>query len=443
VLPGVRDVYLDPTNRAVKETAAGDWRATAEAVYAGKSDTVAGAKILLIDRHHRLWLRPDSDTAAEQIQMFDGKTWQTRRVSDIPAGEHRALKGIHFIDSAVEDAAGNVWFADGDAMQGWWLHQFTPAGEWKSKFVHERMLAIAKALKKPMGLKFAEPQLIAGADGLFYASWNSVRIDGGPGLGASGFLQFDSDHWSEYFYPPGSSKADNVQSIIPLPDGSVVFVRLIDEPRVVWMSSARSRPAPDLSDYLDRLASLSPSQREAAQAELIAMGPRIRKPLEAVAETARDPEIQSRIPTILQAISRAPAKDVYGGKLKFTSWRLLRSARSGRVYLAVKNCHDLSNGHSFPEALVIVTPEGMWQATESPTKSLGGSIDALRLDEDPAGHAWYRIPGKGVFLAAGHAAPRQVGNVADGNAVFRGADSTGRMYLHSHAGVIALDPRSK
>ncbi|CAN5603774.1 hypothetical protein BH10PLA1_BH10PLA1_19290 [soil metagenome] len=441
--PTVRDVKFDSAAHPIFELASNDDpRVPVEDVYAGKSNAVAGAKILLIDHRHRIWIRPDSDKDQTTVQMYDGHAWLTRQVSDIPADSNRQLAGIHFVGGGVEDAMGNVWFVDGDRTQGWWLHQFSPDGKWTVTVLHERALLGAKGPKKAdqRVLDFAEPNLQVGPDRLFYASWFSNRVDGGSGLGASGFQQFGSTGWTTYFYPTGSGKIDNVQSVIPLPDGSVGFVRLIDEPRVVWMTSALSRPVPDLDPYLERLSSLSSRDRESAQADLIAMGPRVRKPLEDFAEQSDDPEIKSRVPAILQEISKPPQRGVYGGKFTFTSWRFLHQAASGRVYLAVQGCKDLSSKASFKDAMITVSPEGVWTAAESPAKRYGQPSSALAVFEDPLGRRWYKIAKIGVLLDDGKPKPRKIADEMDADATIRGADTSGRLYLLGKDGVIVLDP---
>ncbi len=515
----IRDVTIDPAGRAIFESTQGDWRATAEAVYAGKADKIGGAKILLIDHLKRIWLRPDADTDQQIIQMFDGKAWLTRKVSDIPAGKNRELTvaspisremaavdgaaldiaavtdrapRIQFIGGGVEDSAGNVWFADGDHLQGWWLHQFSTDSKWTSTAVHERALTGVSARRNPTAkwLNFAEPKLQIGPDGLFYISWSSTRLDGGPGMGASGFAQFDGTKWSEYFYPTGSSKADNVQGVIPLPDGSVGFIRLSEagvtplindqavggnrpnrrgvaapgkfipnpddpasnspdgsvrpgdftppagEPRVVWMTSALSRPVPDLTKYFDRLSDVSAHERDTAQAELIAMGPRVRKAVEELAAQTDDPEIKSRLPTILQEIAKPPVRGLYGGRLTFSTWRFLFQSKTGRVFLAVTNCKDLSTGTESKEALVTISPEGAWSAAAPPVAGRG--MNDLDLFEDSNGRRWYRILKFGILIDDGKAAPRKISDDAD--APFRGVDAKGRMYVKGKTGVVMLDP---
>lgn len=434
----VRDVYIDSAGRAILETRTGDWRATAESVVKAQATTIAAAKVLLIDHQHRLWLRADEDRDGNVVRMFDGKTWTARNVSDIPVSPARNLAGIRFLNVAIEDAPGNVWLVDGEPSQGWWLHELKPTGEWSSRALHERAAAL---IKPPQNvgkvLKFAEPQVIIGPDGLFYAAWSSTRVDRGDGMGASGFAQYDGNHWSEYFYPPGSSNVDNVQSIIPLPDGSVGFVRTIDEPRVVWMSSAMSRPAPDLSGYIDRLASLSSRERETAQAELIAMGPRLRKALEALADQTDDPEVKGRIPEILQEISKPPTKGVYGGRFTFASWRLLHLGRTGRVYLAVTDCFNKITGERFKEALVTVSPEGVWTAIDSPTAKYNKPISMLEVCEDFKGRRWDRIAGEGIFLRdPAFAETAATSNDSLGHLL--GGDAGGRLYVQTQDGVVTF-----
>jgi len=435
----MRDAYIDPTGRAVLESRTGDWRASGEAVYNGQAATIAAAKILLIDHQHRVWLRPDEDREQVTVQMFDGKAWTVRNVSDIPAAPGRSLPGIHFLNIAVEDAQGNVWLVDGEAAQGWWLHELTAGGTWVTKPLHERAAALIKA-PATIGkvLKFSEPQVLIGPDGLFYACWNSTRVDKGEGMGASGFAQYDGNHWSEYFYPTGSNNVDNVQRIIPLPDGSVGFVRTIDEPRVVWMTSALNRPAPDLSGYVERLTSLSSRERETAQAELIAMGPRLRKALEALADQTEDPEVKGRIPEILQEISKPPTKGVYGGRFTFASWRLLHVGRSGRVYLATRDCFNKISNERFKEALVTVSPEGVWSAVDSPTAKFRQPIVSLQVYEDGSGRRWDQIATAGLFVSEAKAAPRQVADAADADATMRGVDASGKMYLRGKDAVITI-----
>jgi len=450
--PSVRDVSFDAQSRPVFETPAGDGAAdvaaaevrnSAEAVYAGKSNAIVGASVLLIDRQHRIWLMSQADKERSTIQMYDGKVWTLRTCADVPASAGRHLEKIHFLHAAVQDALGNVWLVDGDHTQGWWLHQYSPDGTWTTKVLHERALLGAKAGKNPdqRVLDFAEPTLKIGPDGLFYVSWFSKRVDGGSGQGASSFEQFDGKEWHAYFYPTGSNTTDNVQGIIPLPDGSVGFIRLIDEPRVVWMTSSQSRPVPDLDSYLERLSGMSPRERENAQAELIAMGPRVRKPLEEFAAQSDDPEIKSRVPLILQEISKPPQRGVYGGKYTFTSWRFLHQAASGRVYLLVQGCKDTTSKASFKEAMMTISPEGVWSATESPAKRYGQSGSTLAVYEDPLGRRWYRLTKTGVLLDEGKAKPRKISGEADGDATIRGADEKGRLYLLGKDGlVVVLDP---
>ncbi len=438
----VRDVYIDSAGHAILETRTGDWRSTAAAVFSGQGSTIAAARVLLIDHKHRIWLRPDEDREQVAVQMYDGKAWTTRNAADLPAGDHRALPGIHFLNSVVEDAQGNVWLVDGESKQGWWLHRLKSTGEWETKAIHERVLSTTKPPQKiGQVLKFAEPQVLIGPDGLFYVAWSGTRVDRGQGMGASGYLQFDGTRWSEYFYPTGSSNVDNVQSIIPLPDGSVGFVRTIDEPRVVWMSSALNRPAPDLSGYIDRLTSLSSRDREIAQAELIAMGPRIRKALEALAEQTDDPEVKGRIPEILQEISKPPVKGLYGGRYTFASWRLLHIARSGRVYLAVKNCVDKSNGKEMREALVTVSPAGTWSAEESPTTVYKKPISMLEIAEDRNVRRWDRIAGEGIFLRGAAASPAATAaTAADSLGQLLGCDDAAKLYVRTKEGIVVFDP---
>jgi len=443
VLPAdVSDVYVDVTGRAIQQTHAGDWRATAQAVFAGQGSRIDGARVLLIDHLHRIWLMPEEEAERATVQVFDGKSWIVRHCGDLPADSTRRLEAVHFLSTAVEDAVGNVWLIDGDAAQGWWLHQFTPAGAWVTKAVHERALAAAQrpaqSAKPP--LKFAEPVMQIGPDGLFYVSWSSTRTDHGSGMGASGFGQFDGNHWSEYFYPAGSTPADNVQSIIPLPDGSVGFIRTIDEPRVVWMTSALSRPAPDLTSYLNRLTSLSPRERETAQAELVAMGPRLRKALETLVDQTDEPEIKARLPIILQDISKPPVKGLYGGKLTFSAWRLLHIARSGRVYLAVRQAVDKSTGKNWDEALVTVSPDGVWSAAESPTSKFGQPSASLKLFEDAVGRRWLTIANVGVFISDSETPLRKISDAADAAATICGVDSNDRLYLRNATNVVMLDP---
>lgn len=439
----LRDVYLDPTGRALFEsTRNGDFHADTEAAFAGKSNVIGGAKVLLIDSQKRLWLGAQAGTPGTSVEMYDGKTWQTRRVSDLPASKTRKLQDIRFLHTAVCDAAGNVWLIDGHRSQGWWLHRFKPDGQWETKVLHERTLVAVKPPATAAVLDFAEPVLQIGPDGLFYASWSSARVDGGGGLGASGFVQFNGQTWSEYFYPAGSNATDNVQKIIPLPDGSVGFVRLIDEPRAVWMSSALQRPAPDLAPYLLRMTSLSSRDRDSATAELIAMGPRIRKAIQAAGEQTDDPEIKSRIPGILQEISKPPAKGIFGGKLTFSAWRLLHQARSGRVYLAVQNCRDRYTGTQFDEALVTVSPEGTWTAEPSPAAAYRKPIGSLQLAETPAGGRWYCITGEGVFHqpATGNRDTTTTASETDARGTLRGVDAAGRLFISTKQGVVVFTP---
>lgn len=442
--PEVRDVYIDPTGRAILETRTGDWRSTAAAVFSRQGSNIAAAKVLLIDHQHRIWLRPDEDRERLTVQMFDGKTWTVRNVSDLPAGVSRDLKGIHFLNTVVEDAQGNVWLVDGEPAQGWWLHRLKPTGEWETKPIHERVLASIKPPRK-IGeiLKFTEPQVLVGPDGLFYVAWSSARVDKGQGMGASGFGQFDGTRWSEYFYPTGSGNADNVQSIIPLPDGSVGFIRTIDELRVVWMSSALNRPAPDLSSYVERLTSLSSRERETAQAELIAMGPRLRKSLEALAETTDDPEIKGRIPEILQEISKPPAKGVYGGRFTFNRWNLMHIARSGRVYLVTKNCTNKFTGEKIPEALVTVSPEGVWTAITSPSIQYARTTSFFQIYEDSAGRRWDYLSQVGLFVTEGKTPARKVADAIEGDVTIRGVDASGKIYLATKDGVVTVSVDAK
>jgi len=438
--PDVKDVVIDANGRAVMLTADGDWRATAEAVFAGTGNSIGGATVLLIDKQRRIWLQPNDDAAKTSVHLYDGKSWLTRTVADIPASLIRKLDNIQFLPQVIQDAAGNVWLVDGHSSQGWWLHQCAPDGTWSVNILHERTLQPSGKSKVKPAVVYAEPQLQVGPDGLFYADWHASRADKGPGLGPSGFVQFDGSRWTEYFYPVGSNQTDNVQGIIPLPDGSVGFLRTIDEPRVVWMTSALSRPVPDLTRTLERLASLSSREREAAQAELIAMGPRIRKALESLAGQTDDPEIKSRIPVILQEISRTPPKGIYGGRLTFTSWKPLYQAKSGRVYLAVKNCIDKQTGREYREALVTINPDGVWSAEDSPTARFDKSIGLLEVCEDRRGRRWDRIAGEGIFL---NDPAIKLGTIAASNDSLGrliGCDSDDKLYVRTKDGIVVFNP---